>query len=476
MPVDGGRTVDLAVRLEPAPIAHDRRRARLRHRRGRARRGELAAPQFLQSRRRADLRGVAGTQEQLAAVQFRRNNFLRRDQVLNLQASASDTRSSTPTRRKTVLLAGNIERQSNFIWQKKWTWSLGAELLATDERGMFEATGRQGHADLLHRRAAGRASAMTAATTCSIRPRGFRLGGRVSPEISRAGRQLRLCAAPRSTRAPIIRCRTASSPPGRVRLGTIVGAGVFDIAPSRRFYSGGGGSVRGYGYQQLGPKDVDGDPIGGRGLAEFALEARIRLKAVRRQFRDRAVLRRRHADDRGAARLQGLAVRRRHRRALLFELRSDPDRRRHAAQPRRRATGRSRSPSRSARPSDGRDAVADATGEPPRAPAAARLAAAAAQRAARAVRRAAVPARRRCWCCSTRAPGHRFIVDRIGRLETASGLRIRIGRIDGSIFGKSQLQERRGRRPARRVPDLARRSSSTGRPAPGSTTSCTSTA
>jgi len=36
--------------------------------------------------------------------------------------------------------------------------------------------------------------------------------------------------------------------------------------------------VRGYGYQQLGPKDQDGDPIGGRGLAEFAVEARVRLK------------------------------------------------------------------------------------------------------------------------------------------------------------------------------------------------------
>ena len=38
------------------------------------------------------------------------------------------------------------------------------------------------------------------------------------------------------------------------------------------------------------------------------------------------------------------------------------------------------------------------------------------------------------------APGHRFIVDRIGKLETASGLRIRIARIDGSIFGQSQLR------------------------------------
>ena len=84
--------------------------------------------------------------------------------------------------------------------------------------------------------------------------------------------------ARRSTRAPTIRSRSSVVVAGRVRLGTIVGAGVFDIAPSRRFYSGGGGSVRGYGYQQLGPKDMDGDPIGGRGLAEFALEARIRLK------------------------------------------------------------------------------------------------------------------------------------------------------------------------------------------------------
>ena len=38
------------------------------------------------------------------------------------------------------------------------------------------------------------------------------------------------------------------------------------------------------------------------------------------------------------------------------------------------------------------------------------------------------------------APGHRFIVDQLSGLESASGLRIRIGRIDGSIFGKSQLR------------------------------------
>ncbi|MEO8176251.1 MAG: translocation/assembly module TamB domain-containing protein [Sphingomicrobium sp.] len=38
------------------------------------------------------------------------------------------------------------------------------------------------------------------------------------------------------------------------------------------------------------------------------------------------------------------------------------------------------------------------------------------------------------------APGHRFIVDRLARIETASGLNVRIGRIEGSVFGKSRLK------------------------------------
>ena len=38
------------------------------------------------------------------------------------------------------------------------------------------------------------------------------------------------------------------------------------------------------------------------------------------------------------------------------------------------------------------------------------------------------------------APGHRWIVDRIAGIETSSGLKFRIGRIDGSIFGKSRLR------------------------------------
>ncbi|MGV3481335.1 MAG: BamA/TamA family outer membrane protein, partial [Sphingobium sp.] len=39
----------------------------------------------------------------------------------------------------------------------------------------------------------------------------------------------------------------------------------------------GGGSVRGFGYQQLGPRDLQNNPIGGRSLVEGAIEARYRF-------------------------------------------------------------------------------------------------------------------------------------------------------------------------------------------------------
>jgi translocation and assembly module TamA len=63
----------------------------------------------------------------------------------------------------------------------------------------------------------------------------------------------------------------------RARVGTISGIERDNLAPSRRFYGGGGGSVRGFGYQQLGPKDPVGDPIGGRSTNEAAVEARYRF-------------------------------------------------------------------------------------------------------------------------------------------------------------------------------------------------------
>lgn len=62
----------------------------------------------------------------------------------------------------------------------------------------------------------------------------------------------------------------------RVAAGALEGATTTSIPSSFRFYSGGGGSVRGYDYQSLGPQD-NGTPLGGTSLGELSLEARIRI-------------------------------------------------------------------------------------------------------------------------------------------------------------------------------------------------------
>ncbi|MBJ6125914.1 outer membrane protein assembly factor [Microvirga sp. BT325] len=63
---------------------------------------------------------------------------------------------------------------------------------------------------------------------------------------------------------------------GRIGLGSIVGADLEEIPANRRFFAGGGGSVRGYTYRSLSPTFL-GEPVGGRSLIEASLEARIKV-------------------------------------------------------------------------------------------------------------------------------------------------------------------------------------------------------
>ena len=64
---------------------------------------------------------------------------------------------------------------------------------------------------------------------------------------------------------------------GRGRLGFLVGEANEDIPASKRFYAGGGGSIRGYEFQSVGPLDSDNDPFGGRSLFEISAELRARV-------------------------------------------------------------------------------------------------------------------------------------------------------------------------------------------------------
>jgi translocation and assembly module TamA len=63
----------------------------------------------------------------------------------------------------------------------------------------------------------------------------------------------------------------------RLKLGAIVGGSIPLVPAADRLYSGGGGSVRGYGYQDVGPRYADNTPEGGLSLFEGSLEVRQRL-------------------------------------------------------------------------------------------------------------------------------------------------------------------------------------------------------
>ncbi len=267
-------SVDLAVSLERAPMRTIAGQAGYGTGEGIRIEASWQHRNLLPPEGAVTFRGVLGTQEQLIGAVLRRNNFLRRDQVLTAQFAVSHIDRAAYDARTTIL-SGAIERQTNLIWQKKWTWSAGAELVATDEEDVDLASG-------MSRRRVFFIGALPASLSYDgsndlLDPTtGYRLALRLSPEASlQSGAfgyaRTQLDASVYQPFTPTVTLA------GRIRLGTILGAERDRIAPSRRFYAGGGGSVRGYGFQRLGPRDpVFDDPIGGRSLTEFAVEARIR--------------------------------------------------------------------------------------------------------------------------------------------------------------------------------------------------------
>jgi translocation and assembly module TamA len=175
-------------------------------------------------------------------------------------------------------VTASLERLTTQFWQKQWTYSLG--LLA--EYGDFRESARSP----LNQRAT-----WTIAAPLTLRfdgtddlfdpQKGFRVAASLSPEMT-----------VRSSKNSYGRADLTVSgywPAGfdgklviaaRGKVGVIVGADLFDVPVTRRYYAGGGGSVRGFGYQGVGPSDSSGAPTGGRSVAEAGVEARWRMSPL----------------------------------------------------------------------------------------------------------------------------------------------------------------------------------------------------
>jgi len=218
--------------------------------------------------------GIAGTKEQAAGVTFRRSNSGQRDRTLEIGAEALHSTFDAYSA-YTGRLSARMSRDSTPLWQKRYTWAAGVQVLGTREQDFDVALGRRDYKTYFIAGLTGQFG-VDFSNSLLDPTKGFRVTTLIEPEGSLRG-----------SFTPYVRVRLDASAyypvsdsfvmAGRLRFGTIQGASRIDLAPSRRFYAGGGGSVRGFAYQKLGPLDPSGDPLGGRSLTEGSAEVRYRF-------------------------------------------------------------------------------------------------------------------------------------------------------------------------------------------------------
>ena len=116
-------------------------------------------------------------------------------------------------------------------------------------------------------------------TNAPLNPvRGFKLDARAVPTVLQGdGNQVYLrLTGQLSAYLPFGR-EAATVLAGRVRLGSIIGGSIPAVPAQDRFFAGGGGSVRGYEFQGVGPRYADDTPRGGLSLVEASVELRQRI-------------------------------------------------------------------------------------------------------------------------------------------------------------------------------------------------------
>ena len=215
---------------------------------------------------------VAAQREQAAGAVLKRQNWRARDVTLNVRSQFSKQELSA-FRAQTITLGASIDRETNLIWQKRWYYSAGAELVLSRETDRSSP----GEPTRIYYVGALPLSLTYDGTKSLLDPTsGFRVTVRASPELSVEGASFGYVRSQlEGSIYEGIGTRVTLAARGHV--GSIFGASHGNIAPTRRFYAGGGGSLRGYGYQQVGPQDAQNNPRGGDSIVEGSFETRVRF-------------------------------------------------------------------------------------------------------------------------------------------------------------------------------------------------------
>jgi len=220
------------------------------------------------------VRGIAGADQQLVGVQFRRSNFGRRDRTLQAQIQASRETVKAYTA-YTGSIGARISRDSTPIWQKRWTYSAGVQAVVSRESAYDVSLGEV--ATRTYKIAALPLQGGYDRSNSLLNPtRGFKLLATLTPQMSFGNGRKTFVSGTLEGRG-YVPVSDALVLAGRIRTGALFGASAFELPPTRRFYEGGGASIRGFGYQDVGPKAPDGSPLGGASFVDFSAEARYRF-------------------------------------------------------------------------------------------------------------------------------------------------------------------------------------------------------
>ncbi len=111
--------------------------------------------------------------------------------------------------------------------------------------------------------------------------RGVRADGRIIPYLGKLNKSQGMTVTQGNVSAYLPFMTNEIGESRGVLAGFVKGGSIFIksldlIPPNKRFYAGGGGSIRAYDYQMLGPLDSQYIPLGGRSLAEVGAELRIK--------------------------------------------------------------------------------------------------------------------------------------------------------------------------------------------------------
>jgi translocation and assembly module TamA len=223
---------------------------------------------------RLTLRAVLGTIEQSTSVNLQKFNFGSRDQTLLSTLGFAHFDNDT-LEAFTYSVSGGLERQNLRFLQRRWTYSLLAQVGLEDVKrggtvGTFYTLGLP-------------SNIRYDGTDNLFDPRkGFRIAYTIVPEVVvRGGARFYVVNDLQASIYKSVGGRFPITLALRGRAGVIAGTDLTNIPATRRFYSGGGGSIRGYNFQGISPLDIAGRRLGGRSVNEASFEARIKLtKAI----------------------------------------------------------------------------------------------------------------------------------------------------------------------------------------------------